>query len=170
MNDLMSKYLGGLLKYSPELQVFGAWTINAYKRVSPYTYAPTRLNWGVDNRTTGVRSIMAGAGSRLEYRVGAAEANPYLYLGANLAAGLEGIKNNVSPPEKIIGDGYAEGTGDPLHISLEEAVVSFEKSDVAKKYFGAEFAEAFAIICKHELAEARKFVSEWERDRYLEFT
>ncbi|MEJ2429036.1 MAG: glutamine synthetase family protein [Deltaproteobacteria bacterium] len=170
MNDVMKNYLGGLLKYARDLQALAAWSINAYKRVAEYSYAPTRINWGEDNRTTGARAIMGGTASRLEYRVGAAEANPYLYLAANLAAGLEGINSKLSPPEKIVGDGYAEGTGELLCTSLDQAVSFFEKSKLPKNYFGEKFVDAYVTICKHELDEARKFVSEWERERYLEFT
>ncbi len=168
MSDIMKSYLGGMLKYGKELYALGAWSVNAYKRVAPYSYAPTQVNWGIDNRTTGVRAVLGGGGTRLENRMGAAEANPYIAFAANLAAGLEGIKNKLSIPERILADGYKSGAGDPLPTSLKQATDLLDKSAIARKYFGDEFIDTYVTMCRHETTAFERIVHQWERDRYLE--
>ncbi|MCL5735732.1 MAG: glutamine synthetase family protein [Actinobacteria bacterium] len=169
MSETMRHYVGGLLRYARELYVLGAWSINAYKRVMAYSYSPTYVNWGYDNRTTAVRAIVEGQATRIETRAAAAEANPYLLFAANLAAGLEGIRQRLEPSEAIMGDGYLPGSGDPLPRSLMEATDLFAGSDIAREYFGSDFVAGFTAICRHETAAFHKdVVHQWERDRYLE--
>lgn len=167
LNDLMKNYLGGLLNYAGDIYTLGAWSVNSYKRVAPYSYAPTRISWGTDNRTTSMRAVMAGNGTRLENRMAAAEANPYLVFAGNIAAGLEGIKSKAEIPEPILGDGYTEEAGELLPTNLEQALNNFEKSKI-RSYFNEEFADAFVTIGKFEVEQFRKVVHEWERERYLE--
>ncbi len=85
MSDVMRHFLAGQVRYLPELLPMVCSTINAYRRLVPGMWAPTHANWGVENRTTAIRAIPGGAkGTRSEYRVGPADANPYLALAAAL--------------------------------------------------------------------------------------
>jgi glutamine synthetase len=168
MSETMKCYLGGLIKHFHQLYVLGAWTVNAYKRIAPYSYAPTRVNWGLDNRTTAIRGVVGGNGTRLENRMGAAEANPYLVFAANIAAGLDGVRSKLVPPEKIVGDGYSLGTAESLPTSLKDATALFEGSELARKYFGQGFVDTFVTVCRHEVGLFERVVHEWERERYLE--
>ncbi len=168
MSDVMRHYLAGLLRYAPELYVLGAWSVNAYKRQESLSFAPTRVNWGMDNRTTAVRALLSGEETRLENRAASSDANPYLVFAANLAAGLEGVRQGLEPPEMVVSNGYEPGTGDEVPTSLEDATARFASSQVARKYFGDTFVDGFVTICEHEIASYRSVVHQWERDRYLD--
>ena len=85
MSDTFKHYLAGILELLPELTVLLAPTINSYKRLVEGFWAPTRANWGIDNRTTALRVISGSKNStRLEVRAGGADINPYLALSACL--------------------------------------------------------------------------------------
>jgi glutamine synthetase len=168
MSDVMRHYLAGLVRYAPELYVLGAWSINAYKRQAPLSFAPTRLNWGMDNRTTAVRALLSGEETRLENRGASSDANPYLVFAGNLAAGLEGIRQGLEPPEAVVGNGYEPGMGEELPTSLADATALFASSQLARQYFGDAFVDGFITICEHEIAAYKSVVHQWERDRYLD--
>ncbi len=89
-----------------ELTVFFAPTINSYKRFQEGSWAPTRIAWSYDNRTAGFRVVGEGKSLRIECRVPGADANPYLAYAAVLAAGIDGIRNRIEPPEMFEGDVY----------------------------------------------------------------
>src|SRR5204863_209833 len=84
---IFRQFLGGLMKYSPQLSYFYAPTINAYKRYQPASWAPTKMAWAYDNRTVGFRVVGEGNSFRLENRMPGADANPYLAFAAMIAAG-----------------------------------------------------------------------------------
>src|SRR5437870_2608459 len=75
-STLFRHFLGGLMKYSPELCLFFAPTINSYKRYQPSSWAPTRMAWAVDNRTVGFRVVGEQNSFRIENRMPGADANP----------------------------------------------------------------------------------------------
>ena len=168
MSDVMRHYLAGLLEYAPELYVLGAWSINAYKRQAPLSFAPTRVNWGMDNRTTAVRALLSGEETRLENRGASSDANPYLVFAANLAAGLEGVRKRLEPPEVVVANGYLPDKGPELPTSLSAATRLLASSQVARKYFGDVFVDGFVTICQHEITSYGGVVHQWERDRYLD--
>src|SRR4029450_8489455 len=103
----MRQFVGGQQALMPELLAMIAPTVNSYRRLIPGFWAPTAASWGVENRTTALRVIPGSAKStRVEYRVGAADANPYLALAAAVAAGLWGIGDKIDPGEPIKGNSY----------------------------------------------------------------
>ena len=98
MSDAMRQFVGGQQTLMPELLAMVAPTVNSYPRLIPGFWAPTDATWGVENRTTALRVIPGSAKSqRVEYRIAAADANPYLALAAALGSGLWGIENQVEP-------------------------------------------------------------------------
>ena len=99
MSATFRHYLAGQVRLLPELLPMFAPTVNSYKRLVEGAWAPTRANWGVDNRTTAFRVIPAGAKStRLETRVSGSDVNPYLALAAALGSGLYGIEHRLELP------------------------------------------------------------------------
>ena len=91
----------------PELLAMVAANVNSYRRLIPGFWAPTVSSWGVENRTTSLRVIPGSPKStRVEYRVAAADANPYLALAAAVGSGLWGVENKVDPGEPIKGNSY----------------------------------------------------------------
>ena len=83
----------------PDILPLFAPTVNSYKRLVEGAWAPTRVNWGLDNRTTALRVIAGSAKStRLETRVNGSDSNPYLAMAAALASGLYGIEHKLPCP------------------------------------------------------------------------
>ncbi len=169
MSKLFEHYVAGQLQLMPEILPLYAPTINSYKRLVEGAWAPTRANWGVDNRTTALRSIVGSKqGTRLETRVNGADSNAYLALAAALASGLYGIEHELLPPDPVTGSGYADKKGAPLPSNLFEATVRFEKSKIARELFGDAFVEHFAATRHWEWRQFGRAVSDWELARYFE--
>ncbi|MCC4797177.1 glutamine synthetase [Enterovibrio norvegicus] len=171
MSDIQRHFLAGQQKLMPEFLCMIAPTINSYSRMIPGFWAPTTATWGVENRTTSLRVIPGSEKSqRIEYRLGAADANPYLALAAALASGLYGIEHKMEPTERIVGNAYEQDHPSELQLpsTLWEAAQRFKSSDAAKSMLGDAFVEHFAASREWEEREFRKHVTDWELDRYFE--
>lgn len=169
MSQLMRWFIGGQVKLMPQVLPMICATVNAYRRLVPGMWAPTHAHWGIENRTTAVRAIPGGAGTRSEYRLGPADANPYIALSAALATGLWGIANKVEPPPPVQGSAYDNpGDAEPLPGTLGEAARKFAASEIARELFGDAFVEHFAATRDWEDRQARKHVSDWDLARYFE--
>ena len=89
------RWLAGQIANLKELAIFLAPNVNSYKRYAAGSWAPTTLAWGHDNRTCGFRIVGHGPALRTETRIPGADANPYLAFAAIIAAGLDGIENEL---------------------------------------------------------------------------
>ncbi|MBW8183942.1 glutamine synthetase family protein [Shewanella nanhaiensis] len=171
MSKVQRHFLAGQQKLMPEFLCMIAPTINSYSRMIPGFWAPTDATWGVENRTTALRVIPGSAKSqRVEYRLGAADANPYLALAAALASGLYGIEHELEPEAQVKGNAY-EQTHDAqlaLPATLWDAAQKFKRSTAAVSCFGEAFVEHYAISREWEEREFRKHVTDWEMERYFE--
>ncbi len=161
-------FLGGWIKYVPDVMVFYAPTINSYKRYVDGSWAPTRLAWSTDNRTAGFRVVGAGKSLRIECRIPGADCNPYLAFAAAIASGLEGIKNEIEPPECFLGDIYEARHLPHVPKTLKDAVQLFEDSEFAKATFGENVVKHYAHFYRQEIAAFEESVTDWERRRYFE--
>ena len=83
------------------------------------------MAWSCDNRTAGFRIVGRGQSLRIECRIPGADCNPYLAFAASLASGLDGINNEIEPPECFIGDIYAAQDG--FHTRIAQLIESYEK-------------------------------------------
>ena len=109
MSEMGLYYTGGLLKHSPALLAFCAPTTNSYRRLVPGFEAPVNLVYSQRNRSAAARIpvyIKAPHAKRIEYRPPDPACNPYLAFAAMLMAGLDGIKNKISPGEPLDADLY----------------------------------------------------------------
>src|SRR5262249_3096183 len=103
-NDYLSEtgrqFVAGLIEHAMPMTVFATPTVNGYKRFRPYSFAPDRVTWALENRGALIRAQGApgDANSHVEQRMGEPAANPYLYMAANIAAGLDGIRRKLAPP------------------------------------------------------------------------
>tara|TARA_R110001592_G_scaffold55647_1_gene169878 strand:- start:581 stop:1951 length:1371 start_codon:yes stop_codon:yes gene_type:complete len=171
MSDTQRHFLAGQQRYMPEFLAMIAPTVNSYSRMVPGMWAPLDATWGVENRTTALRVIPGSAKSqRVEYRLGSADANPYLALAAALASGLYGIEQKLEPLAQVKGNAY-EQTQPPeisLPCTLFEAAGRLKQSEVARELFGNEFVEHFAATREWEEREYRQHVTDWELERYFE--
>jgi glutamine synthetase len=167
-SKLFRQFLGGLMKYSRELCLLFAPTINAYKRYQPGSWAPTRLAWSHDNRTVGFRVVGHGNSFRIENRMPGADANPYLAFAATLAAGLAGVEENLDCGPAYEGNAYVDRKLPRLPESLREASALFERSRLAGAAFGDGVVEFYAHTARLEARAYENSVTDWERRRYFE--
>lgn len=171
LTDDARHYIGGQMRYMPELMSMYAPTINAFTRLAPGFWAPTGASWGFDNRTCALRVVGDSPKSlRVEVRPPAADANPYLVIAASLASGLAGIREKIDPGPALDGNGYEAELPSERRFpeSLAEAADRLYRSDMAREWFGDAFVEHFATSRRAEVAAQRAHVSDWELDRYFE--
>ncbi|MBV8940701.1 MAG: glutamine synthetase, partial [Solirubrobacterales bacterium] len=168
-SKVMRRYLSGLVEHQLELQPINCPTINAYKRVEDYSFAPTQIGWGLDNRLVAVRThVGAGASTRLECRWGSADANPYLVLAGCLAAGADGLENEIELAPMLTGDPHVDASLQRLPTNLADALPAFERSRFARDVYGEMFVDVFLVMLRHELELFERYVTDWERERYRE--
>ena len=167
-SKLFRQFLGGLLKYSPELCLFFGPTINSYKRYQPGSWAPTRMAWAVDNRTTGFRVVGHGSSFRIENRMPGADANPYLAFAAMLAAGMAGVRERLDCGDAYLGNAYVDEKLVRLPSSLRDATDLFEKSKLARAAFGDDVVDFYTHHARLEHEAFSNAVTDWEKQRYFE--
>lgn len=171
MSRIQRHFLAGQQRLMPEFLCLIAPTINSYTRLVPGAWAPTAATWGVENRTTALRVIPGNEKSqRIEYRLGAADGNPYITLAAALASGLYGVANAWEPEPPVTGNAYDHQAAGHLVLpaTLWEAAQRLKHSDAARELFGDAFVDHYAATREWEEREYRKHVSEWEMERYFE--
>ena len=167
--DVMKYFIGGICKHALALTAFLAPTVNCYKRYQPDSFAPIYIGWGYDNRTTYIRvPSERGSATRVEIRAGSAATNPYLALGGILAAGLDGIKNKVIPPNVITTDLYhdKEKQNEIVPRSLFKALSLLKNDEWLKECAGEALIDTFIKLKTVEIDEYKKFVTDWEWDTY----
>lgn len=169
-------YAAGVLEHATAMTVFGTPTINGLRRFRPYSFAPDRVNWAVENRGTLVRvqGAPGDAGTHLEIRNGEPAANPYSFLAATLAAGLDGVRRKAEPPPYVTEDPYTV-PAESLPNTMAAAVAALEGSRFYRETFGDAFVDHLAMMKRAELArfeaavpDAGEAVTSWEMDEYFE--
>jgi glutamine synthetase len=171
MSDAMRWFVGGQQALMPELLSMVACTVNSYSRLVPGFWAPTSATWGVENRTTALRVIRGGPSSqRVEYRIAAADINPYIALAAAIGSGLWGIEQRIEPDPAIEGNAYDRDHPPPRRLpgTLAEAAQRLAASATARTLFGDAFIEHYAATRQSEEREFRKAITDWELARYFE--
>jgi glutamine synthetase len=159
MSKLQRHFLAGQQRLMPEFLCMVAPTLNSYRRLIPGFWAPTDATWGVENRTAALRVIPGSDKSqRQEYRLGAADGNPFLALSVAIGSGLYGIMQEWEPTEPVSGNAYAVKHPEELALpcTLWDAAQRLKGSQAARDLFGDAFVEH------------RRHVSDWELDRYFE--
>jgi glutamine synthetase len=171
MSDTMRWFIGGQQALMPELLAMVAGTVNSYSRLVPGYWAPTSATWGIENRTTALRVIRGGPSSqRVEYRIAAADINPYIALAAAIGSGLWGIEHRLEPDAAIQGNAYdrEHPSHRRLPATLYEAAERLAASKPAHSLFGDPFVEHYAATRQWEEREFRKAITDWELARYFE--
>ena len=180
MSALGYRFIAGLLRHLPAIVAVAAPSVNSYKRLiiqgsmSGYTWAPVFRCYGGNNRTNSLRIPLAG--DRVELRATDPMCNPYLGAAMVLAAGLEGIAEELDPGEPRMGNLYvrsaselaAEGI-EMLPRSLAEALDAFEADPLSEAVFGPDMYQAWLSYKRQEWLDYMNHVSDWETDRYLRF-
>jgi glutamine synthetase len=170
LSEIGRQFVAGILEHALAMTVFTTPTINGYKRFKPYSFAPDRVTWANENRGTMVRvqGDPLEKGAHIENRLGEPAANPYLYLAANLAAGLDGIRRGLEPPPVVEADPYSNDA-QLLPTSLWEAVEHLEADRFYPEVFGEGFIRFITAMKRNEINRFLAEVTDWEMREYFEF-
>jgi len=159
-------FIGGQQAYLRAACCLMAPYVNSYRRLVPDMTAPINLDWGQDNRTTGLRvPISPAEARRVENRVVGADANPYLAVAAGLACGYLGMVERIEPRPEVTGDSYSRRR--ELPYGLLEAVEEFKACEPLRALLGADFSQVYAAVKQHEYDEFMQVISPWEREHLL---
>ncbi|TAH53395.1 MAG: glutamine synthetase [Chloroflexota bacterium] len=170
LSDLMRHFIAGQVAHACGMTAVFAPTVNSYKRYVLGAFAPYYVVWGYDNRTCYVRiPPERKGGTRVENRTPDGVANPYLAFSAALAAGLDGIVNELDPGKSFQGDAYANA--DPqrtpvLPQYLHQAVDELERDRALCEMLGPSFVQAFSAVKRQESQRFRAHVTDWEFNEY----
>ncbi len=170
-------FTGGILKHAKAVTAVTNPLVNSYKRLvrraprSGASWAPVYVTYGANNRTQMIRIPAPG---RIENRLGDGAANPYLAATVLLAAGLDGIENQIDPGEQNVDNLYEvpedelnRRSIDSLPSTLSEAVDALEENDVIKDSLGLEYADYYIQVKREEWRDYHLSVSQWEKEKYL---
>ncbi|MFE9645709.1 type III glutamate--ammonia ligase [Streptomyces sp. NPDC006365] len=180
LSTLGYQFIAGVLRHARSISAVIAPTVNSYKRLvksgslSGFTWAPVFAAYGDNNRTNMLRIPMGGG--RVECRAADAAMNPYLATALVLAAGLEGIREDLDPGLPNTDNLYllsetelsARGISS-LPRNLLEAMEAFQEDSLCQEVMGPQMHAAFVQEKLREWEEYHAHISQWERDRYLKF-
>ncbi len=168
-------FVAGVLKHAKAFTAVTNPLVNSYKRLVSGYEAPTNIAWSMSNRSPLVRIPVCGEKSaRIEVRSPDPSCNPYLALALILAAGLDGIKNQMTPPKSIDGNIYnlskeekKSRSIDALPATLGDAIAELKKDKYMLDVLGEQISSIYINAKKDESSTYRKQVTNWEIDRYL---
>jgi glutamine synthetase len=164
--DMFASFIGGLQTYLPEITPLFAPNVNSFRRMRPSHSAPINVQWGVDNRSCGLRSpICDWVDRRIEVRLPGADANPYLAIAASLISGYLGVTEGLTPSPEARGNAYTHAR--TLPRTLEEALERFNGCATVQNLLGETFVRTFNGIKNAELEAFQGVISSWERDHLL---
>lgn len=168
-------FIGGVMKHMKGMTAITNPLINSYKRLIPGYEAPVYVAWSGTNRSPLIRIPAArGEGTRVELRSPDSAANPYLALAVCLAAGLDGIKNKITPPKAVDGNIFDMSAEEmaaldiqALPADLNEAIEEMEKDSFIQEVLGSHVSRKYAEAKREEWAAYRQQITDWEINEYL---
>ena len=164
--DAFMQFIAGLQNHLPGAIALLAPYVNSYRRYVPDFAAPINLEWGRDNRTTGLRiPISTPAGRRIENRLPGMDCNPYLGIAATLACGYLGLKEGKPPRPEFVGSAYADS--DDIARNLGDALDILEEDSPLCEVLGWDFVKVYASVKRNEYKEFLQVISPWEREHLL---
>jgi glutamine synthetase len=164
--DLFYGFIAGQQTLIPDILCILAPYVNSYRRFRRDDSAPINLEWGFDNRTTGIRVPLSSPESRrVENRVVGMDCNPYLAIAASLACGLIGMKNKMQPRDAVTSDAYS--LPHDLPIDLSRALDLFNDSPNITDVLGKDFCTLYSAIKRQESDAFLQVISPWEREHLL---
>lgn len=161
-------YLAGLIEHAAGAAAFTTPTVNGYKRYQPFSLAPDRVAWGIDNKGAMIRAI-GGVGdpaTRLENRSGEPAANPYLYIASQIVSGMDGVARGLTPPAPTTEPYVSDAP--KLPASLGAAIDALEADKAFRDAFGPEVVDWYIAIKRAEFGRYLRHVSDWEQREYFD--
>ena len=168
-------FIGGIMKHIAAITAIANPLVNSYKRLVPGYEAPVYIAWSMRNRSPLIRiPAQTGTTQRIELRSPDSATNPYLAIAVCLAAGLDGIRNQIEPPASVEGNISAMSEEERekagikyLPTSLAEAIDGLEQDVLIREVLGEHISRKYIEAKKEEWKEYCAAVSSWEIDRYL---
>ena len=172
-------FIAGQMKHISAMSAILCPTVNSYKRLVSGYEAPVYVTWAAMNRSALLRVPKwfkaRQEAARIELRSPDPACNPYLAFAVMLKAGLDGIKNNLEPPEPVEEDIYSlddeslvkKNIG-TLPTSLLEALDELKKDKILRETLGEHLFERYVDVKTKEWDEFKKQVTGWEIDTYLD--
>ncbi|NKB36436.1 MAG: glutamine synthetase [Gammaproteobacteria bacterium] len=165
-NKLFKSYIGGLQKYTPALMAFYAPNVNSYRRITPYYSAPINTQWGIDNRTVGLRvPLSATKATRVENRIAGADSNPYLAIAASLISGYLGVQEKLTPTAEQKGSAYDLDISLPM--DMDSSLKLMKRSTAIRKALGKDFIQLYLAVKELEHQTFSQVITPWEREHLL---
>jgi len=159
-------FIAGMQNHLPGAIALLAPYVNSYRRYVPDFAAPINLEWGRDNRTTGLRvPISSPAGRRVENRLPGMDCNPYLGIAASLACGYLGLKEASMPRPEFLTSAYIDS--DDIARNLGDALDVLEEDSALCAVLGPDFVKVYASVKRNEYKEFLQVISPWEREHLL---
>jgi glutamine synthetase len=169
LSALCRHFIGGQIHHACSMTALVNSTINSYKRLQPYSFAPTTVSWGYEHRGAMIRIPNSRKkGTRIENRLPGADTNPYISLAAILAAGLDGIKNKISPCNPLVNEDAYKCNCEKLPLTLQEAINELKTDTFFKEALGEEFIAHYITLREAEINRYNKHISDWEYKEYME--
>lgn len=168
-------FIGGIMQHIRAITAITNPLVNSYKRLVPGYEAPVYIAWSLKNRSPLIRiPAQTGTTQRIELRSPDSATNPYLAIAVCLAAGLDGIRNQIEPPASVEGNIFAMSEEERekagikyLPTSLAEAIDGLEQDALIREVLGEHISRKYIEAKKEEWKEYCAAVSSWEIDRYL---
>jgi glutamine synthetase len=180
LSKLGYQFIAGVLRHAPAICAVIAPTVNSYKRLiargsmSGFTWAPVYICYGNNNRTNMLRIPLAGG--RVECRAADISSNPYLGAALILAAGLEGIREDLDPGEPHTENMYTHSDEELAKMGIQclprnlaEAIAAFSVDPLSEKVMGSLMYQTYIDFKSQEWNDYHNHVSDWELQRYLKF-
>ena len=140
--------------------------VNSYRRYVPDFAAPINLEWGRDNRTTGLRiPISSPSGRRVENRLPGMDCNPYLGIAATLACGYLGLMEKRDPRPEFKNSAYIDS--DDIPTNMGDALDLLEEDKALVEVLGPDFCKVYTSVKRNEYKEFLQVISPWEREHLL---
>jgi glutamine synthetase len=159
-------FIAGMQNHLPGAVALLAPYVNSYRRYVPDFAAPINLEWGRDNRTTGLRVPVSGPEARrVENRLAGMDCNPYLGIAASLACGYLGLVEGKPPRAECTGDAYNIETD--LPYNLGDALDLLEEDKALVEVLRPEFCAVYDSVKRNEYKEFLQVISPWEREHLL---
>ncbi|GAA2457584.1 glutamine synthetase family protein [Actinomadura vinacea] len=168
LTDMGKHAVGGILSHSAGMMALLGPTVNSYKRYwDAGQFAPSQINWGMDNKTCTVR---LSANGRLECKLPDASVNPYLSHAALISAIKDGLDHAIDPGPPQSGSSYdsAPSKFEPLPLTLTDALDAFEADAVVRSTFPDEMADLYLALKRDEWARFCGHITDWEYEMYTE--
>ena len=162
-SKLFRSYIAGLQTYTRQVLLLLAPYANSYRRFLSYWASPVNLEWGIDNRTVGLRvPVSPPEARRVENRVAGADVNPYLAIAATLACGYLGMVRELEPRDPIRDSAYDVPFA--LHRHFFEALDALRHSDAMREMLGEHFVRLYSATKEREYRDLEERIPDWERD------